>query len=171
MGLLLGCKTCAILAAHHIHALMQFESIANFGAVIDRLGEFQEVLESSAMSRSTSTDTDEGDSVPAGQQSLIQLVDQPGAFPVLCKNTSSLSMVNTVSGALKTDRHTDHGGCVYLDLHKTQSLGAAEGSKTSMPDSSCVVCDSVQFTQVENLTAGRIKNDMAWLATQTLTLA
>ncbi|KAL3130496.1 hypothetical protein ABBQ38_008313 [Trebouxia sp. C0009 RCD-2024] len=56
----------------------QFESIANFGAVVDRLGEFQEVLESSAMSRATNTDAVEGDSVPAGQQSLIQLVDKPG---------------------------------------------------------------------------------------------
>ncbi|KAL3144128.1 hypothetical protein ABBQ32_003918 [Trebouxia sp. C0010 RCD-2024] len=56
----------------------QFESIANFGAVIDRLGEFQEVLESSAMSRATGTDVVEGDVVPSGQQSLIQLVDKPG---------------------------------------------------------------------------------------------
>ncbi|DBA90594.1 hypothetical protein WJX77_005457 [Trebouxia sp. C0004] len=56
----------------------QFESIANFGAVIDRLGEFQEVLESSTTSRSTNTDV--ADPQPSSTQapSLIQLVDQPG---------------------------------------------------------------------------------------------
>ncbi len=59
-------------------SVVQFESIANFGAVIDRLGEFQEVLESSATSRSTSTDA--ADSTPDStlEQSLIQLVDRPG---------------------------------------------------------------------------------------------
>ena len=61
--------------------LLQFESIANFGAVIDRLGEFQEVLESSAMSRASSRGAADGSSTPEGQQSLIQLVDQPGACP------------------------------------------------------------------------------------------
>lgn len=76
---------------------MQFESIANFGAVIDRLGEFQEVLESSAMSRATGTDVVEGDVVPSGQQSLIQLVDKPGAHPALGKNESSVSTAD-VSG-------------------------------------------------------------------------
>lgn len=69
--------------------LLQFESIANFGAVIDRLGEFQEVLESSAMSRAPSTDAAGGSSNPAGQQSLIQLVDQPGACPALCVRTKN----------------------------------------------------------------------------------
>ncbi len=61
-------------------AVLQFESIANFGAVIDRLGEFQEVLESSATSRSTSTDV--ADSQPSSTEapSLIQLVDQPGGW-------------------------------------------------------------------------------------------
>ena len=62
------------------YMLLQFESIANFGAVIDRLGQFQEVLELSATSRSSSTDaTADLDSDHAQQQSLIQLVDQPGA--------------------------------------------------------------------------------------------
>lgn len=79
---------------------MQFESIANFGAVVDRLGEFQEVLESSAMSRATNTDAVEGDSVPAGQQSLIQLVDKPGAHLAVGKNASSVSSAN-VSGPLR----------------------------------------------------------------------
>lgn len=73
--------------AHHT---VQFESIANFGAVIDRLGEFQEVLESSAMSRATSTDSADGDSVPAGQHSLIQLVDLPGVSLTLCQNVPRL---------------------------------------------------------------------------------
>ena len=57
---------------------LQFESIANFGAVVDRLGEFQEVLQSSAMSRPSSTDAGQAQSEEAQQPSLIQLVDQPG---------------------------------------------------------------------------------------------
>ena len=59
-------------------SVLQFESIANFGAVIDRLGEFQEVLESSATSRSTGTDTSDAQTNPTQAPSLIQLVDHPG---------------------------------------------------------------------------------------------
>ena len=66
-----------------LRILSQFESIANFGAVIDRLGEFQEVLESSTMWKASSMDAAGGRSEPAGQQSIIQLVDQPGAWPTL----------------------------------------------------------------------------------------
>ena len=62
-------------------SVLQFESIANFGAVIDRLGEFQEVLESSSMSRSTIADVPESESASSHKQSLIHLVDQPGAKP------------------------------------------------------------------------------------------
>lgn len=57
---------------------LQFESIANFGAVIDRLGEFQEVLESSATSRSTSMDTPDAQTEHTQAAPLIQLVDHPG---------------------------------------------------------------------------------------------
>lgn len=60
---------------------MQFESIANFSAVIDRLGEFSEVLESSAIARPTSSDAQSSEAAPAIQQSLINLVDQPGKLP------------------------------------------------------------------------------------------
>ena len=58
--------------------VLQFESIANFGAVIDRLGEFQEVLESSATSRSTSADTPDAQTDQTQAAPLIQLVDHPG---------------------------------------------------------------------------------------------
>ena len=75
----------ALFMAAHICFSLQFESIANFGAVVDRLGEFQEVLESSAMSRPTSTDAAGDGSEPAAHQSLIQLVDQPGACATICK--------------------------------------------------------------------------------------
>ena len=67
---------------------MQFESIANFSAVIDRLGEFSEVLESSAIARPASSDAQESEAAPAGQQSLISLVDQPGKLSLLKTGTS-----------------------------------------------------------------------------------
>ena len=68
--------------------IVQFESIANFSAVIDRLGEFSEVLESSAIARPASSDAQQSDAAPAGQQSLISLVDQPGNLSLLQTETS-----------------------------------------------------------------------------------
>lgn len=80
---------------------MQFESIANFSAVIDRLGEFSEVLESSAIARPTSGDAQPADQAPeaalATQQSLINLVDQPGKPKLcVCRQQPSCMAVATV---------------------------------------------------------------------------
>ena len=70
---------CHCVNRFFIHVyVMQFESIANFGAVIDRLGEFQEVLESSATTRTADTDTSEASVEGSQHPSFIQLVDQAG---------------------------------------------------------------------------------------------
>lgn len=59
---------------------MQFESIANFSAVIDRLGEFSEVLESPVIARPASSDAPSSEAASDSQQALISLIDQPGKW-------------------------------------------------------------------------------------------
>ena len=81
---------------------MQFESIANFGAVIDRLGEFQEVLESSAASRPADTSTSEAAPDSTSQPSLIQLVDQPGI-----QSTQDMTSLQDLSASVLPSRFTE----------------------------------------------------------------
>ena len=106
VGPLTSHEACPGLTASKLCTLLQFESIANFGAVIDRLGEFQEVLDSSAMSRSSSTDAADGTSQVAGQQSLIQIVDQPGGCPGLLQHNITGSM-SQVAGPF-WQKHAEH---------------------------------------------------------------
>lgn len=97
--LLIRHSVALFMAADTLVFCLQFESIANFGAVVDRLGEFQEVLESSAMSRPTSTDVAGDGSGPAAQQSLIQLVDQPGACATICKKPCVCMCIHLASAS------------------------------------------------------------------------
>lgn len=61
-----------------LHLRLQFESIANFSAVVDRLGQFLEVLESSAEATPLADDAQQSGSATAGHTGLIDLVDKPG---------------------------------------------------------------------------------------------
>ena len=85
---------------------LQFESLASFSAVIDRLGEFQEVLESSAMARPTTEHTQVSSAEDGAGTAAISM--PAGARGAPATNGTGAGV------AADPSAHADEGGLIRI---------------------------------------------------------